>query len=293
MRYFSEREEGERPREREEIGDGPWGGILALIRARIEDGSFGASYPVACEDGRGPTGCDENAFWRALWADVPTLQEDGRFEFFDKPPRTLDILDTIEFCWRCVGHPVPGKYHEFFDHYHLRFDIEGGRGEFRESVNRIFRRNGLAYELTEQGRVERLAPPALREALASARFRTGEPELDRMLENARGKFLDPDEAIRREALEALWDAWERLKTLGRGRDKKAQAAWILDHVTGASSPGLRGALEREAKELNWIGNHLQIRHSETTQERLVRGEHVDYLFHRLFGLIQMILRTKE
>ena len=285
MRYFSEREEGESPREREEIGAGPWGGILALIRARIENGSFGASHPVACEDGRGSTRCDERAFWRALCADVPTIQEDRRFEF-DKPPRTLDILDTIEFCWRCLGHPVRGKYHEAFDH-------EGGRGEFRKSVNRIFRCNGLAYELTEQGQVERLAPPVLREALASAQLRTGEPELDRMLETARRKFLDPDEAIRREALEVLWDAWERLKTLGRGRDKKAQVESILNHVAGASSPRLREALEREANELNRIGNHFQIRHAETTQERLVQGEQADYLFHRLFSLIQLILRTKE
>ena len=264
------------------LGAASW----ALIRARIENGSFGASYPLACEDGRGPTRCDERAFWRALWADVPTIQEDRRFEFFDKPPRTLDILDTIEFCWRCLGRPVRGKYHEAFDH-------ESGRGEFREAVNRIFRRNGLAYELTKQGRVERLVPPVLREALASAQFRTGEPELDRMLETTRCKFLDPDEAIRREALEVLWDAWERLKTLDHGRDKKAQVESILNHVAGASSPKLREALEREAKALNWIGNHLQIRHSETTQERLVRGEQVDYLFHRLFSLIQMILRTKE
>ena len=292
MRYFSERERGEVPREQEEIGDGPWGGILALIRARIEDGSFGASYPVACEDGRGPTGCDESAFWRALWGDVPALREGSKFEFFDTPPRTLDILDTIEFCWRCVGQPVRGKYHEFFDHYHLRFDVESGRLGFREAINRIFRRNGLAYELTEQGGIERLAAPVLREELASASFRTGDAELDRMLESARRKFLDPDEAVRREALEVLWDAWERLKTLGSGRDKKEQAASMLDGAAGPSSPGLRAALEREARELNWIGNHLQIRHSETNQERLARGEHVDYLFHRLLGLTQMVLRTK-
>ena len=36
MRDSSEREEGERPREQEEIHDGPWGGLLAHIRARIE-----------------------------------------------------------------------------------------------------------------------------------------------------------------------------------------------------------------------------------------------------------------
>ena len=37
----------------------------------------------------------------------------------------------------------------------------------QKTINRIFRRNGLAYELTAQGRIERLAPPVLREELAS------------------------------------------------------------------------------------------------------------------------------
>jgi hypothetical protein len=49
----------------------------------------------------------------------------------------------------------------------------------------------------------------LREELASAQFRTGEEELDRLLEKARKKFLNPDVSTRREALEVLWDAWER------------------------------------------------------------------------------------
>ena len=31
--------------------------------------------------------------------------------------------------------------------------------------------------------------------------------------------------------------------------------------------------------------------AETNQERLIKGEHVDYLFHRLLAFIQMILRT--
>jgi hypothetical protein len=110
-----------------------------------------------------------------------------------------------------------------------------------------------------------------------------------MLETARRKFLDPDEAIRREALEALWDAWERLKTLG-GQDKKTQAAAMLEAAAGRSSPKLRQALDTEARQLTIIGNSLQIRHSETGQERIARSEQVDYLFHRLFSLIQVILR---
>lgn len=44
MTYFSEREQGERPRDSETITEGAWGGIQALIACRAEHGSFGASY---------------------------------------------------------------------------------------------------------------------------------------------------------------------------------------------------------------------------------------------------------
>ena len=84
--------------------------------------------------------------------------------------------------------PVRGSYHGFFKHHHLSFDGDAGRQEFQETINRIFRRNGLAYELTAQGRVERLAPPVLREELASAQFHTPDPELNRMLEQPGENF---------------------------------------------------------------------------------------------------------
>ena len=66
MTFFSEREEGERPRDSEQIGETASGGLQALIRARMDDGSFGASYPEACPDGLGPVGTNENSFWQAM-----------------------------------------------------------------------------------------------------------------------------------------------------------------------------------------------------------------------------------
>ena len=298
MTYFSEREEGETPRENEEIDDSVWSGIQALIQAGIDDGSFGAKYPITCSDGGGIIGTNEGAFEQAMQADIPNLQEREDYSFLGyrpwekKPQRTLDILDMIEFCWRCIGKPIRQEYHKHFKHQHLDFDIEAGQDVFRDDINRIFRCNGLAYELTEHGHIERLVPIELREELASAQSHTGDADLDRMLETARCKFINPNEAIRREALDSLWDAWERLKTLGDGSDKKTQIKSLFDQTAGSSSPKFREALEREANELTRIGNHFQIRHSERNQERLARSEHVDYLFHRLFALIQTILKLR-
>ena len=205
----------------------------------------------------------------------------------------MDILDTIEFCWKNVAEPSETVFHTHFQHNHiLEFDIEVGREKFRNEVETIFRRNGIAYHLTEQGRIERLLDPVLHESLASQSFATGDVELDDLLVKARSKFLDPNPELREEALQHLWDAWERLKTLSGPGKKAVQAKAMLDDTAGLDSPRFRDYLEKEADNLTGIGNNLLIRHWETDRERLAKHEHVDYLFFRMFSLIQLILRTR-
>jgi len=290
--YFSERETGEVPRTETDVTVAAWRGIAALIQTRIEDGSFGAQYPESCPDGSVSSGTNYSSFWDAMRSEIPSLPEEmWSLLSQDEPPATLLIMDMIEFCWRAVGKPIQRGYHSYFKHYHFDYDVEAGRTEFCEAINRIFRRNGLAYELTDAGEVHRLAPPALREALAKATFSTGDSDLDAMLEIARRKFLDPDEAVRREALEKLWDAWERVKTVEPGADKRAQVTALLNRAASSDGSGFRQRLEAEANEITRIGNSFQIRHTETTQEPLTSADHVDYLFHRLFALIRLVLRA--
>jgi hypothetical protein len=51
-------------------------------------------------------------------------------------------------------------------------------------MNLIFERNGLAFQLRELGRAERIAP-GLRELLGQAVFQTRDPALDDLLGRAR------------------------------------------------------------------------------------------------------------
>jgi hypothetical protein len=139
--------------------------------------------------------------------------------------------------------------------------------------------------------VVRLAPTVLREMLQAATFQTGDSTLDSILESARVKFLNPNPQIRREALEKLWDAWERLKTIEAGDDKKSQVKNLLDKAAAESN--FRKLLETEAKALTDIGNNFLIRHSETNRTPIGPEPHVDYLFHRLFSLVWMVLKTRE
>ena len=305
MWYFSERESGEVPREAEEIGSNAWKGILAKIRARAADGSFGAGYPAICPEGTYIVGTDEASLSDAIRADIPGLSVYDKQNYLGYPQSilatlsesgahlpTLDILDLIEFCWKSVGEPKRIGDHPCHKHSHLVLDVDGGRKQFPYEIENIFRRNGIAYKLTEEGRIERLMPLAFQSIWVDSDFDTGDTELNRLLSTAQRKFLNPNQEIRREGLEALWDAWERLKTLDGQGDKKARIKAMLDVTAGASSPIFRDAVEREAIELTDIGNTLRIRHSETSQEILATSEHVDYLFYRLFSFVLLILRSR-
>jgi len=200
----------------------------------------------------------------------------------------MEILDLIEFAHEKIAEPRQGSYHGFLDHYHLGFAQAEGRASFRNEINRIFERNGIAFELRETGQVERIAPEGLREALSQAVFRTGDDALDALLERARARILSRDPAVRRESLETLWDAWERLKSLEPGRDKRESTARLLDK--GSAEPNFRQLLETEARLLTGIGNDFMIRHAEVNKTPVADDEHVDFLFHRLFAVIRLLLK---
>ena len=108
------------------------------------------------------------------------------------------------------------------------------------------------------------------------------------LEEARIKFLSPDASVRREAVERLWDCWERIKTVEEPDNKKRSIALLLDKVAAETS--IRQMLEEEARKLTEIGNTFHIRHTEVTQTRISDSDHLDYLFHRIFAMIQLVLK---
>ena len=72
--FFSEQELGPRARTEEVIGEGTWGALVALIRSRIADGSFGYRYGDECPDGQGVFGTNEGMFSLALRGRMPSDQ---------------------------------------------------------------------------------------------------------------------------------------------------------------------------------------------------------------------------
>jgi AbiJ N-terminal domain 4 len=281
--YFSDRQRGPRPRTNETIDAAVWGGIYATVSALLSNGSFGHAFPETCPDGYGVIGHDSRSLELMLKAQHPDMPYPLPL---DQIPETMAILDFLEFVAASIGKPIEGSFHSFFRHHHLSFDHNEGLREFVNAVNTIFARNGVAYELTNDGEAKRILAAELQQLFATTSFHSGDGETDRLLEEARADFTSPRENVRRGALEKLWDAFERIKTLEPGPDKRAQVTALLDKTAKGK---FRVTLEAEATELTRIGNTFRIRHSETSQEPLAQSGQSDYLFHRMFSFLRLVL----
>ncbi|HDX9057250.1 TPA: stationary phase or STEss regulating sigma factor [Klebsiella michiganensis] len=300
MEYFSDKERGPVPRNINDIPHNVWEAIVEYINSLCDKGYFGRNFPDYCPDGMVPIGTDEKKFKVALLAEIPklswplqtTIDEPGRYYRSESSPYVpdyIEVLDLIQFCFEHIGKPIEGKYHNFFEHYHIDdFDINEARIEFVNRINNFFSRNGIAYELKNSGEVVRILSDDLVNILEALPI-PDEGELKLLLLSARKKIYSFDLSVRYEALKDLWDFWERVKTTHNPQvSKKLSMIALLDVVSGDKE--FRALLEDEAKKLTEIGNSFFIRHSEVTQVKLKDSDHLEYLFQRLLGMINLIIK---
>lgn len=85
------------------------------------------------------------------------------------------------------------------------------------------------------------------------------------------------------AVEQIWDAFERLKTI-YGEDKKDSTQKLINTVSNGSGT-TKELLEKEFKELTRIGNEFHIRHFENGRKPLESDEFREYLYFRILSLI--------
>jgi hypothetical protein len=278
--YFSDRTRGRRARREQELTAGVWGGIVSLFERGITNAWFGSHFPLMCEDGKGPYGCDRHAVELAVSAEIPDLELPLRaHEVSD----TLPALDLVEFMYRYASKPTKRDYHSYFGHNHLRFDEAAGQQQMRERINQILSRGGMAYELDEDGEVAHLASPAVEEVIRRQLPSTSDSRFDDLLESAVARFRSPDPAERRESLEPLWDAFERMKTI-LDPDKKRGAEALIARATAKAAPEEADLLDEEMHTLTEIGNRFRIRHHETGAIEL-SDPLAEQLFARLYALI--------
>jgi hypothetical protein len=299
--FYSDRAGAAIPRVSEDVSANAWRGIAALIQARIRDGSLARAFPHhGCPDGQGYiTGTDEKMFLNSLRAYIPSL-DDAAIDP-GHPQTTMIALDIVDFVALRIDLPSARTVHPYFGHEHLSFSeqhtnaipgrkLNQGQTRFRDDIDLLFARNGIAFTLGGDMRVGRLGPPEARRLISDFKPNSGDAQLDSKLNFAMSRFLSRVPADRQDALEKLWDAFELVRNLEVG-GQITQVKQSVTHLLNRAAPGsLRAELEAEFKALNDIGNSFSIRHHGGQQQALPSEAAVDYLFIRLASVIAFVLR---
>ena len=97
---------------------------------------------------------------------------------------------------------------------------------------------------------------------------------------------------RQNAVEKLWDAFERLKTHHVEQGKKRSVNKITDSMS-KGEPSFKELFDTEFTTLTSIGNKFRIRHHENDRIDITDQRHYDYFFVRCFALIDAALSFLE
>lgn len=285
-RYFSERERGDPDRDEPEITDRFWGGFVSEVESLMAQGAL-EKFAEKCPDGGVIAQTDADALGRTFRAHLDIAWPLSAAE----TPSTLDVLDAVEFFGRFVAAPADLFVHSYFRHNDVRsFDRQRGLLAYREAVNVLFRRCRHPFDVDDADppTVNRIPPSGLRELFTAGLRQTRDDQLNELLHVSRGKFLSPNAATRKESLEQLWDAFERMKTMFGG-EKRQSVQTLL--ARASADAALRQRLDDEMRALTAIGNDFCIRHHETTKAEITTSEHVDYLYHRMYALVSLLIRA--
>ncbi|MCL2446910.1 MAG: hypothetical protein FWD06_09125 [Oscillospiraceae bacterium] len=260
-------------------------------------------FPENCFDGRGCCGVDENKLNQHLLFDIPSLfrNSDG---VIAKPQKNYygeadkydqyALLDLIEYIAQNCKDVKELDWHAFFKHYHLRtLTTNEIAGTFRDEINEVFYKTGLLFTLTSDLVVERIIEDGtLTTAVEKIISAVKEKGLKDLLNEAVSLFKQPNPALRNDAVEKLWDAFERLKTYYTTLDKKDSAEKIIKEMSN-NQIEFEELFRTEFFALTKIGNDYRIRHHETNKIDIVDIHHYDYFFNRCLALIAMALRNLQ
>lgn len=148
----------------------------------------------------------------------------------------------------------------------------------------------LLYFLNDDGMVERIVENTpLTPEIENEVQNIKEKGIKELLEEAILDYKIPNPSARRDAVEKIWDALERLKTYYTSLDKKASAAKIVNDMSGGNND-FQTLFNDEFIALTKIGNNYRIRHHETDKVDITDDNYYDYFFNRCLSLMALAIK---
>ncbi|MBX3353524.1 MAG: hypothetical protein KF684_11385 [Phycisphaeraceae bacterium] len=281
---FSEREHGIPDATSSEISLIAWNALRELLNTKIDAAWLTSLGAERCPD-PGKTaiiGCDRRAVLDRIAGRVPEAVCGTQF---CEHPSTETILDLLEFVYQNVSKPNSSTFHDYLEHYHHNtFSEQEARTGFAHDVNGILQSHRVSWRLEETG-FERRVPAD--SALLITRFETADADLTNLLNDSVDRFLrDPRDL--QGALEKLWDALERVKTVPAGNNKKKSAQNLI-HAAAGGNVAVKNVLESEIKYLTTLGNEWCIRHHETDKHPIPCDDMRVYFYLRCMTFLRYLL----
>lgn len=184
---------------------------------------------------------------------------------------------------------VPPNEDHVLDFIEVFYDLAMKQSKqfYSDAVNGLFKRFNQPYELVN-GEVHYRGSEVLDVPVEELdRMTVADEPLRKYLESAREAFFNARQDRRIEGLRAVYDAFERLKTLREG-DKKGSTAKVVDELARAEE--LRPHIDKLFRAYTDIGNTANIRHSERDK---VLIDHdavlIEQLFYSVWALIRAVL----
>lgn len=281
--FFTDRVDGPVPQSAEELAPATATALYSLVTSKVDANWFAKLYPIHCEDGKGITSTNVRPLWENARGLIPALPEQMWAEWDGSDGA---LFDLVEYASRRVSEPLEDRWHDYFGHYELSFDKHSGQKTFRSEVNQLLHRGGTVFELSDDLRIIRVGSPSVQKVIEELSPMSGDEKLDRDLAQAVKLYQSRDIDDRVIAVERLWDAFERLKTIDLpAASKKVSADALLEHI---DSRAFRTFVKAEMVCLTAFGNEFTIRHHETNKHP-VPPEALDYLFARMGSLITLLL----
>lgn len=256
-----------------------------------------SKFPLACPDGDGYYGLDYSKFQTHMKYDIPLLYRNFKGEigvpYYGEDYNQYALFDLIEYISQNCRDISVLDYHSFFKHNHIKFlNTNKVFNEFQKDINEIFHKTGLLYKLTDKMIVERIVEnnAQIQEVEISIES-IKEQGLKDLLFEAVLLYKNPNPKFRGDAVEKIWDAFERLKTFYMNLDKKKSAEKIIDDMSDGES--FKDLFNEEFKSLTNIGNKFRIRHHETDKQDILDIRYYDYFFNRCLALISTAIQYLE
>ena len=185
---------------------------------------------------------------------------------------------------------LAGQFTPFlFDIIELQYKFlsKDERKAFTKSINQSLEDDGVTFCL-KNGQINQRVDAEVYFDLPAEKMVELEQGLQDLINDSIIKHRQSNSSARRDAVEKLWDALERLKTY-YSSDKKQSVEKIIGDMSNGKEE-YTVLFNEEFKALTEIGNKYRIRHHEIGKIEITDIQYYDYFFNRCLALIATALQ---